>query len=79
MVNGPAVSPAQVRAARAWLSWTQDELSARSGISQRTIAKYELGRSVPHAATLSRIRHAFESAGISFQFDGVIATGIGVH
>jgi transcriptional regulator with XRE-family HTH domain len=79
MVNGPVVSPAQVRAARAWLNWTQDELSARSGISQRTIAKYELGRSVPHADTLSRIRHAFESAGIGFQFDGVIATGIGVR
>jgi transcriptional regulator with XRE-family HTH domain len=77
MVNEePLLSPAQVRSARAWLSWSQDVLSAKSGISQKSIARYELGRSVPHARTLIKIRHAFEIAGIEFLCRGPIATGI---
>jgi transcriptional regulator with XRE-family HTH domain len=78
MVNGPVITPAQVRAARAWLNWSQNDLSARSGVSQRSIARYELGRSVPYADTLASLRAAFEAAGICFQFDGMSAKGIGI-
>lgn len=76
MVNETALSPAQVRAARAWLRWSQDKLSEKSGISQTSIARYELERSVPHADTLIQIRRAFEAAGIEFLFTGMKATGI---
>jgi transcriptional regulator with XRE-family HTH domain len=76
MVNGPIVSPQQVRAARGWLKWSQDELSQRSGVSQGAIALYELERSVPHAATLQRLRQAFEAAGIQFQFVGMVGSGL---
>jgi transcriptional regulator with XRE-family HTH domain len=78
MVNDPPISPAQVRAARAWLRWSQDDLSARSGVSQRSIARYELERCVPYAATLASIRNAFEAAGVRFQFQGMISKGIAV-
>jgi transcriptional regulator with XRE-family HTH domain len=78
MVNAPPVSPAQVRAARAWLRWSQEYLSTRSGVSQRSIARYELERSVPYAATLASIRNAFEAAGVRFQFQGMISQGISV-
>ncbi|MDI4237771.1 helix-turn-helix transcriptional regulator [Bradyrhizobium sp. Arg237L] len=77
MVNKePLLSPAQVRAARSWLSWSQDELSTRAAVSQKSIARLELGRSVPHAGTLTKIQHAFENAGIEFLYRGMIATGI---
>jgi transcriptional regulator with XRE-family HTH domain len=72
------LSPAQVRAARAWLNWTQDDLSARSGVSQKSIARYELELSVPYEDTLAKMRQAFESEGISFQFEGMIPRGIRV-
>jgi transcriptional regulator with XRE-family HTH domain len=78
MVNDPPISPAQVRAARAWLRWSQEDLSARSGVSQRSIARYELERCVPYAATLTSIRNAFEAAGVCFQFQGMISKGISV-
>jgi transcriptional regulator with XRE-family HTH domain len=78
MVNDPPISPAQVRAARAWLRWSQDDLSVRSGVSQRSIARYELERCVPYAATLTSIRNAFEAAGVFFQFQGMISKGISV-
>jgi transcriptional regulator with XRE-family HTH domain len=76
MVNVPEITPAQVRAARGWLSWTQDELAHKAGTSQRTIARLELGVSVPYGSTLAKIRQAFETAGVGFQFDGGAASGI---
>jgi len=76
MANNYLVSPAQVRAARAWLNWTQDELSAKSGVSQKSIARYELELSAPYKHTLAKIRQAFELAGVGFEFDGTIPKGI---
>ena len=76
MVNGTLICAAQVRAARAWLNWTQDELAERSGISQKSIARLELERSVPYASTLVKLRQTFEAAGVQFQFDGMIGKGI---
>ncbi|RTM15393.1 MAG: XRE family transcriptional regulator [Bradyrhizobiaceae bacterium] len=70
------VTAAQVRAARGWLGWSQDDLASKSGVSQRSIARFELERSVPYVKTLARIRRAFEGAGICFQFDGLVAKGI---
>jgi transcriptional regulator with XRE-family HTH domain len=79
MVNGTIISSAQVRAARAWLSWSQDDLAAKAGISQQSVVRYELGRTVPHDGTLANLRKAFEAAGIRFQFDGMSAKGIRVE
>jgi predicted transcriptional regulator len=76
MVNEPVVTPEQVRAARAWLSWSQDDLSSKAGVSQRSIARYEQGRSVPYDDTLVKLRNAFEAAGIRFHFTGMSGTGI---
>lgn len=76
MVNEPLICASQVRAARAWLNWTQEELAERSGVSQKSIARYELERSVPYASTLVRLREAFEAAGVRFEFDGMTAKGM---
>ena len=63
---------------RAWLKWSQNDLSEKSGVSQRSIARYELEKSVPYVDTLVSLRAAFEAAGIRFQFAGMSAKGIGI-
>jgi predicted transcriptional regulator len=75
MVN-ESLTPAQARAARAWLNWSKQELAERSGVSEKTIARFENGQSLPYSSTLSRVRAAFEDAGIHFQFEGATAKGI---
>lgn len=78
MVNAATVTREQVRAARGWLHWSQEDLAARSGVSQRTIALYEAGRTVPHDQTLKKLRVAFEQAGMRFEFEGMRARGVAV-
>jgi transcriptional regulator with XRE-family HTH domain len=60
------ISPAQLRAARALLAWSQDQLATASGVPKRTIARVELGQAVPQRRTASAIRAALESAGVEF-------------
>ncbi|MGM4977987.1 helix-turn-helix domain-containing protein [Tardiphaga sp. 619_E2_N8_4] len=76
MVNGALVTREQMRAARAWLNWSQDELSAKSGVSRRSIAMYEAGRTLPYDETLEKLRHTFEAAGVRFLFVGMVGQGI---
>ena len=62
------VSIPQIKAARALLSWTQDDLAARSGVSQPTIKRLEAegGELGGRAETGEKIRRALEKAGIEF-------------
>ena len=75
-VNEPVVTPEQIRAARAWLGWSRDDLSGKSGVSQGSIAMYEQGRSVPYDETLIKLKTALEAGGIRFHFVGSLGTGI---
>ena len=59
-------TPAQCRAARALLNWSQDDLVSRSKISKKTIADFERAATQPHAQTRAQIALAFEVAGIQF-------------
>ena len=62
------VSIPQIKAARALLGWTQDDLAARSGVSQPTIKRLEAegGELGGRAETGTKIRRALEKAGIEF-------------
>jgi DNA-binding transcriptional regulator YiaG len=60
------MSPEQSRAARAWLSWSQEELARRANVSLSTVRDHEKGRHAPIAATLAAMRRAVETAGIEF-------------
>jgi transcriptional regulator with XRE-family HTH domain len=70
MVNDGDIAPTQLRAARAWLGWSQDELALKSGVSKHSIARYEQGRSIAYDDTLAKLKSALEAAGIRFHFDG---------
>lgn len=62
--------PAQSRAARALLGWSQADLANASRVSISTIRDYETGKRQPIANNLAAIRTALEVAGVQFVDDG---------
>jgi transcriptional regulator with XRE-family HTH domain len=62
------------RMARSGLRWTVNELARQSGISPRTIARFELGGRVAQQ-TLAAIKTTLEDAGAQF-IDGEEAVGV---
>jgi transcriptional regulator with XRE-family HTH domain len=65
------VDPAQSRAARGLLNWTQTDLMEKSGLAKKTIVDFERGTTRPYGRTLDAIISAFEAAGIEFINRGV--------
>ena len=62
------MTPAQCRAARAWLDLKQAELAAASGVGLSTVKDFESGKRLPIANNLAAIRAALETRGIGFVF-----------
>lgn len=60
------MSPAQCRAARALVGWTQSDLAARAETSQKVIAHFEGSKSGIRQNTRERIDLAVAIAGIRF-------------
>lgn len=60
------IIPAQIRAARALVGLTQDDLASASGLPKRTIARIEQAEVAPRQSTLAAIRAALEAAGVEF-------------
>ncbi|WP_082583203.1 helix-turn-helix transcriptional regulator [Mesorhizobium sp. Root695] len=60
------ILPEQLRAARALLDWTREDLANVSGITVRTLARIESSQTVPRQATLEALAAALETAGIEF-------------
>jgi transcriptional regulator with XRE-family HTH domain len=60
------MTPAQCRAARGMLNWTQDKLAEAARVSVITVRNFELGKSAPQRSTLYLLQQAFEAAGIEF-------------
>lgn len=58
----------EIKAARALLGWSQDDLAERSGVSAPTIGRLEAegGEIGGRAETEEKIRRALEKAGIEF-------------
>jgi transcriptional regulator with XRE-family HTH domain len=66
------ISLSQIRAARALLDWTQNDLAQRSGLSLRALNSIERGLAVPRIDTLRFIQETFEKENIEFgENDGV--------
>jgi hypothetical protein len=67
-VKTPSLTSAQIRAARALIRWSAEDLAEHSGASVTTIRRAELR---PSATSLTRvndqvIRSALETAGVEF-------------
>jgi transcriptional regulator with XRE-family HTH domain len=67
------ITPAQVKAGRALLGWSQAELAGKAGIATSTLADFERGQRSPVPNNLDAIQSALESAGISFPAGGAVA------
>jgi len=76
MLNKRLLNRKQCRAARGWLGLTQDELSSATGVTQKTIARFETGVVVPQDRTLLDLQRALEEKGIEFVFEGNVGVGI---
>lgn len=61
-----AINAGQIKAARALLDWSQEELADASGLSIATIRKTESGQISPRGSTVGRIQKALEDAGLEF-------------
>lgn len=60
------ISVPQIRAARALLGWSQDDLAKKSGLSEMAIKNLERGAVDPRVSTMTNVIQAFEHAGIEF-------------
>jgi transcriptional regulator with XRE-family HTH domain len=58
------LTPAQCRAARALLDWTQERLAEQAGVSRSTMRGFETGQHELHRGTATVIRQALEAAGV---------------
>lgn len=60
------ILPQQLRAARALIDWTREDLARASGLTVRTLARIESSQSAPRETTLQALVSALEAAGIEF-------------
>ena len=56
----------QLRAARALLGWTRDDLAAKSGLAAVTVKGFEHLGADSKVSTVQKMRRALEAAGIRF-------------
>ena len=61
-----SITPAQCRAARGLLAWSQAELAKAAGVGLSTVRGLETGRHMPFAANMTAIQTALEAAGVEF-------------
>lgn len=66
------LTPKHVRAARALLAWSQQDLAKAAGVATSTVADFERGRRTPVANNAQAIREALESAEIRFMPTGAV-------
>jgi len=77
MIMGPSsltanLTPKHVRAARALLAWSQQELAKAAKVATSTVADFERGSRTPVANNAQAIRGALEAAGIHFLPTGAV-------
>lgn len=60
------ITPAQIRAGRALLGWSQARLAKASGLSLTGFSNIERGAADPKSSTLATIQRVLEAAGIDF-------------
>src|SRR5579872_4684648 len=69
-------TPKHVRAGRALLAWSQQDLAKAAGVAASTVADFERGKRTPVPNNAQAIRGALETAGIRFLATGVAGPAI---
>lgn len=72
------LSAVQIRAARALLGWTADDLAQHSRVGWATIQRFEAAGGIPPSrrGTLEKVKVALETAGIEFLGDPIASPGV---
>lgn len=72
--ESPAQNPSakQIRAARALLAWSQQDLAKKAGVAASTVADFERGHRTPIPNNAEAMRSALEGAGVQFLPGGAI-------
>ncbi len=62
------ITAEQIKAARAALGWTVNQIAAATGIGSATLKRYEAASGIPKSRKghLGHLREHFEAAGIEF-------------
>lgn len=60
------ISPRQIRAARALLGWSQQELADRAVLSLNAVKRLEAAHGDPRMSTVSAVKAALEAGGVEF-------------
>lgn len=60
------ISARQIRAARALLGWSQQQLADRAVVSVTAVKRLEAGIGDPRMSTVQAIKAALEAAGVEF-------------
>ena len=66
------LTPRHVRAARALLAWSQQDLAKAAGVATSTVADFERRQRTPVANNAQAIRGALEGAGVRFLPNGAV-------
>jgi len=70
------VNAFQIRAARAWIGLSQQQLAAEAGIAGRTLMRIENSEEPGSDRTMAKLRSALERHGIEFLFEGYQGVGV---
>jgi transcriptional regulator with XRE-family HTH domain len=70
------ISSRQIRAARALLGWSQQQLADRAIVSVNALARLERGAVDTRTSTLAAVEQALSKAGIEFLMPGQRGEGV---
>lgn len=60
------ITPRQIRAARALLGWSQQELADKAIVSLNAVTRLERGEVDPRLSTITAVQKALTKAGVEF-------------
>lgn len=75
----PSITPAQVKAARALLGWSQRDLATHAKVAVSTVADFERGQRVPMPNNIDAIRQAIEAGGVRLAAGGAVVGSLPAH
>lgn len=70
------ITPRQIRAARALLGWSQQQLADKAIVSINALARLERGKVDPRMSTLMAVHKALTEAGVEFLSAGEKGEGV---